>query len=396
MNTRERFLALMNFEPVDRTLKWELGYWAGTVRRWHLEGLPHNKEVPSWLSDGRSMIGEGAPLDPDSAEPLDAARRDTDIHDYFGLDEPMWRLPLNTYFCPPFEEEIIEDHGDWILHRNEYGVILKDRKDYSSLPSWVKTPVNSRDDWEQIKAERLQPNLADRVPANWFQWKTILKNRSFPLLLGGYPCGFYGTARFLLGEERVLTTFYDDPELLHDMMSYLAELWVTLYTEVLAEIDVDGCLIWEDMCYKDGPFISPAMFREFILPGYKQVTECLSARGAKVILVDTDGNYWKLLPHFIEGGVNAFHPNEVNAGMDVVEIRKAFPKIALLGGLNKMKIAEGREAIDAELAAKIPFMLKQGGYIPHYDHMVPPDVSWEYFKYYRQKLNQLIEQGVSA
>ena len=41
-----------------------------------------------------------------------------------------------------------------------------------------------------------------------------MKNRSYPLLLGGYPCGFYGTARLLLGEERVLTTFYDDPKLL--------------------------------------------------------------------------------------------------------------------------------------------------------------------------------------
>ena len=191
----------------------------------------------------------------------------------------------------------------------------------------------------------------------------------------------------------MLTTLYDDPELMHDIMNYLTELWVTLYTQILDEIEVDGCLIWEDMCYKQGPLISPAMFREFILPGYKRVTECLKARGAKVILVDTDGSYWKLLPHFIEGGVNAFHPNEVNASMDVVEIRKAFPKIALLGGLNKMKIAAGREAIDAELEAKIPFMLAHGGYIPHVDHMVPPDVSWEHFKYYRQKLNQLIEHG---
>jgi uroporphyrinogen decarboxylase len=391
MNTRERFLALMNFEPVDRTLKWELGYWAGTVRRWYGEGLPCRKGVPSWLKDGRSVIGEGAPLDPESFDPLDADRRDTDIHDYFGMDEPIWKLPLNTYFCPLYEEETIEDHADWILHRNEYGVILKDLKDFSSLPSWVMTPVNSRDDWEQIKAERLQPNLEARLPHNWAHWKEVFKNRSFPLLLSGYPCGFYGTARFLLGEEKVLYTFYDDPDLMHDIMNYMADLWVNLYDQVLAEVEVDGCLVWEDMCYKDGPLISPAMFREFMLPGYKRVSECLKAHGAKVILVDTDGNYWKLLPHFIEGGVTAFHPNEVNAGMDVVQLRKAYPKIAILGGLDKMAIAKGADAIDAELAAKVPFMVENGGYIPHVDHMVPPDISWENFKYYRQRLNQMIE-----
>jgi uroporphyrinogen decarboxylase len=361
MNTRERFLALMNFEPVDRTLKWELGYWAGTVRRWYGEGLPCRKGVPSWLKDGRSVIGEGAPLDPESFDPLDADRRDTDIHDYFGMDEPIWKL------------------------------LLKDLKDFSSLPSWVMTPVNSRDDWEQIKAERLQPNLEARLPHNWAHWKEVFKNRSFPLLLSGYPCGFYGTARFLLGEEKVLYTFYDDPDLMHDIMNYMADLWVNLYDQVLAEVEVDGCLVWEDMCYKDGPLISPAMFREFMLPGYKRVSECLKAHGAKVILVDTDGNYWKLLPHFIEGGVTAFHPNEVNAGMDVVQLRKAYPKIAILGGLDKMAIAKGADAIDAELAAKVPFMVENGGYIPHVDHMVPPDISWENFKYYRQRLNQMIE-----
>lgn len=40
MNARERFLAVMNFEPVDRVPLWEFGYWAGAVRRWYTEGLP--------------------------------------------------------------------------------------------------------------------------------------------------------------------------------------------------------------------------------------------------------------------------------------------------------------------------------------------------------------------
>jgi len=39
LNARERFLAIMNFEPVDRPLYWEFCYWAPTVRRWYNEGL---------------------------------------------------------------------------------------------------------------------------------------------------------------------------------------------------------------------------------------------------------------------------------------------------------------------------------------------------------------------
>ena len=332
MNTRERFLALMNGRPVDRTLKWEMGYWAGTVRRWYQEGLPQKKGVPADLSDGRSLIGEAMPQDPATMQPLDHPRRELDVHDYFELDDPIWRLPLNILFCPPFEKEILEDHGDWILHRNEYGVIVRDRKDFSSLPHWVKTPVSNRDEWERLKEERLSPEILSRLPREWPRWKEVLQERTFPLMLGGYPCGFYGTARLLLGEVDVMTMFYDDPALMHDIMDHLTELWISLYDRVLAEIEVDGCLIWEDMCFKQGPLISPVMFREFILPCYKRLTACLRSRGAKVIMIDTDGNYWKLFPLLIEGGVTAYSPNEVNAKMDVVQIRKTYPDIALLGG----------------------------------------------------------------
>ena len=36
-------------------------------------------------------------------------------------------------------------------------------------------------------------------------------------------------------------------------------------------------------------------------------------------------------------------------------------------------------------------MLRRGGYIPHADHFVPPDVSFEDFSYYRKRLNSLID-----
>ena len=62
------------------------------------------------------------------------------------------------------------------------------------------------------------------------------------------------------------------------------------------------------------------------------------------------------------------------------------------GGLDKTKVAEGRRAIDAELEAKLPFMLARGGYIPFCDHMVPPDVPWDNFLYYRERVRQYVER----
>lgn len=385
MNTRERFLAVMGFEPVDRSLLWEMGYWGGTLRRWYQEGLPRSVGVPDSISEGGVVVGGGSAWDP-----VDRERGvGTDVDDYFALDEGMRRISLNNYFCPEFEETILEDHGDWVVWRSNMGVICQDRKDRTSVPKFVGWPVESRDDWERLKAERLQPSLDGRVPGSWPQLLSDYRERSYPLAIGGRH-GFFGTPRYLLGEERVMFVFYDDPELIRDMVNYLADFWVALYDKVLSQTDADVALIWEDMSYKAGPMISPAMFREFLLPAYKKLTGCFRDHGIKHVLVDTDGDCWQLIPLFVEGGVTGVYPFEVNAGMDVVEVRKAFPRLQILGGLDKTKMTGGQAEMDAELR-KAQALLPKGGYIPHFDHLVSMDVSWNNFVAYRTKLNQIVQ-----
>ena len=58
MNVRERFLAVMGFEEGVRSLLWEFGYWAGTIRRWYGEGLPRKAGVPEHLETGRGSWGD--------------------------------------------------------------------------------------------------------------------------------------------------------------------------------------------------------------------------------------------------------------------------------------------------------------------------------------------------
>ncbi len=195
-----------------------------------------------------------------------------------------------------------------------------------------------------------------------------------------------------MGVEELLTKFYDDPAMMRDMNLYLADFWIALFDGVLKEVAVDTVFIWEDMCYRGGPLISPEMFREFILPGYRKLTGFLKDNGVRIIQVDSDGDVWKLPPLWIEGGVTTIYPFEVAAGMDIVAVRKAFPGLGITGGLDKRALIKGREAIDRELESKVPFMLEQGGYIPNIDHMASPDISLENFKYYRRKLKEKIKR----
>ena len=85
-------------------------------------------------------------------------------------------------------------------------------------------------------------------------------------------------------------------------LSIVSELWGPLYySPVLSKVELDWFYIREDMCYKTGPLISPETFRVFMLPAYKKFTSFLKENGANNIIVDTDGNNWKLIPLFLEG-----------------------------------------------------------------------------------------------
>ena len=386
MNARERFLAVMNFEKVDRTLFWEMGYWKDTLERWYQEGLPRRKDVISGMKPGEGVRAENSPHEAFIAR---ERKRDGDVHDSLGFDKGMVCLPINSLVCPAFEKKVFEETEDSILFQDEFGVKKRMNKKTASRPEFLEWPAQDRRSFEALK-ERLQPGLKGRIPPEWNGLIKEYRQRDFPLTLGGYPIGFYGTLRFLMGEERLLFNFYDDPQLVRDFMNTLAELWIRLWGEALSEIKVDCVNFWEDMAYRSGPLISPQMFREFMLPPYRKVTSFLREMGVKIALVDSDGNIEKLVPLFLESGITAIFPFEVQAGNDIVSFRGKYPRLQIMGGIDKMKIALGKKAINEELDSRVFPMLKSGGYIPHIDHHVHPEISWENFKYYRDRLKEMI------
>lgn len=148
------------------------------------------------------------------------------------------------------------------------------------------------------------------------------------------------------------------------------------------------------MAFKNGPLMSPAHFRLFILPRYRELFGYLRRRhGLDLVMVDSDGNNWDLLPLFLEGGVNIFMPLEIASGMEPLELRRRFPALALLGGIDKRALLHGKEAIRTELERKVPVLLEQGGYFPGLDHHVPADIGFGAFCQYLEMLRAIEGQG---
>jgi len=390
MDVRQKFLSVMSFDRDLECPKWEFGYWAGVLDRWYREGLPKQSGIPEWMGEGdvvrAEVLGRGKEGD---------TVTDTDVNGYFSLDEPLYRIPIKNFTYPFFDEEILEDHGDWYIRRDKWGVIRRQSKDRTTPEAFVGSIISTEEEWQQFKAERLNPSLPDRFPDNWDEILQTFGERTFPTVLGGSH-GFYGSLRYLLGEKNVLLAFYDNPRLIHLINDYLCDFWIELYDLVLSDTSVDMGLIWEDMCYRNGPLISPAMFREFLLPYYKKLTSFFRDHGVEIIFIDSDGDVRKLIPLLIEGGVTGFYPVEITNGQTAFDIRKNFPNFQMIGGVDKKILIETKDPkyIKPFLEELVLPTVQSGGYIPTIDHLVPPDIPWEHFKQYRHKLNEMIDYKV--
>jgi uroporphyrinogen decarboxylase len=354
MNARERFRATCRFEPVDRPFRFEtIGFWPETIARWHQEGLP------------------------EEAEQITAF-----VH--FGMD---LRMPIiiggseDPGLVPLFEEKVIEESEHYRIKETMFGTVIKEFKDgQSALPQFLNFPVKDMSTFEDLKW-RLDPSTAERLGKDWDQNAKIYNESVVPVVL--YFCGLFGTVRHLLGFEQLMLAYYDTPELIHAIGEHWVDMHTALLERITASAGIDAIYFWEDMAYRNGPIIGPKIFREFMSPYYERVIDCARSLGVEAFEVDTDGNIDVLIPLFLEVGVNALLPFEVQAGMDIREVRKKYEKkLVIEGGLDKRQLAFDFNAIRQEVESKVPPLLREGGYFPALDHLVPPDVPLENFEFF--------------
>ncbi len=418
MNTREKFIRVLNFENVN-TLKWEFGFWGSTIKNWYEQGLPKNEypKLPTeitttsaslytsawtheWKRGGRTLTADRELEIPNGIgvwggflyQPSQGFPQDKDIASYFSFDKPESLVLVEQFFYPQFEVEILEEDDDSMMYIDLDGVTRKYLRQEATIPTSMAWPIKDWDSWNKVKEERLSmDNIGKRFPKNWKKLLGEYKNRDYPLVLGGYPLGFFGTPAHILGYENLFMYYYDKPDLVKDILNTFTDIWLAVWEEVVSQLEIDAIHIWEDVSSGTASMVSPATFAEFMAPYYRKVTEFAKAKKINNVLVDTDGDCNELIPLMMETGVTGMYPMEASAGMDVLAAKKKYPSLQIMGGIPKSDIAKGRDHID-KMLEPIAELLKMGGYIPFGDHLVPPEVDWENYKYYREKLNDLIDK----
>ncbi|MEM3694002.1 MAG: uroporphyrinogen decarboxylase family protein [Candidatus Bathyarchaeia archaeon] len=377
MSPKERFLETALFGKPDRVPLAVGDVRPLTLERWRREGLPQEKSVVEYfrldLCGLKAMGFTSYPSQGFRWEPSPSA--------------------LNLGPLPPFEYKLLSEDERYRIWVDSLGIIQKGfqedwRHGWSGFATrvFLEFPVKDREDFQKMKL-RYDAKDARRYPKGWQELVKTLRMHEGPLCLNLE--GPFWWARNLMGLHNLLLNAYKNRDFLKEVFEFYTEFHLKTLLKALEEVEADYAVMSEDMAYKKGPMMSPWMVEEFLSQTYRDLTAFLKDHGVKVVFIDSDGNVEPLIPIWLRDGIDGITPCEIASGLDLLELRRRFPRLIMMGGLDKRELAKGKEAIEAEVLSKVPFLTRLGGYFPGVDHAVPPDVSLENFGYFLRVLKRV-------
>jgi len=352
--TRKEYISLMTNNPPPRQFFAELfGLLIGLDEEWLAQGAKQEElALTSFCFDYLPLFGVG------NTSPIDG-----------------------------FKPITLEENEDYFIGRDYLGRTVKMCKKTATIPLPLDYPVKDMDSWLKIKPMfRFEESRIDYDQIE--QAKQAQKQGA--LILAGIPGGF-DTPRELMGEEVACISYYEQPELMQDILDTLSETNFKVLETISREITIDNLCVHEDMAGKHASLIGPNMIDEFIKPYYLKTWDMLASRGTKLFSQDSDGNMNSVIDSFIDAGVNVLFPCEPAANMDVVALRKKYgKKVAFKGGIDKHILRSTKEAIKKELEYKLQPLMQQGGIVFALDHRIPNGTPLENYRYYVNTARELL------
>ncbi len=370
MTYREQVHAILHYEPYDRMPVVHFGYWSETLIKWAEQGYLSMDLATEW-NDGNAA--------------------DSEIAQKLGFDF-NWNMCFggSNKLLPHFESKILETYPDGKQKIvNSDGNICMIKPGDVSIPGQIGTLMTGREAWEELYKPRLQ-YTEERI--NMEQLKELKAKdaeREIPTCI---HCGsLYGAIRDMIGVTDLAYLQADDEDLYDEIIETMAELCFQTAERILSVYDgFDYGHFWEDICFKNGPLLSPHVFRAKVAPGYRRITGLLKEHGIDIVSLDCDGCIDKLVPIWLENGVNTMFPIEV--GVWEASIRpwreQYGNNLRGVGGMDKRVFAQDRSAVDREID-RLKKLIDLGGYIPCPDHRIAPDAEWDLVRYYCDRMHDL-------
>ena len=271
MTTRERCMNILHYKDADRMPAVHFGYWRELLLEWAEQG-----HISDEIAKG--ALGDSSP-----------AQRELDR--IIGWD-CNWYNTIGTGngLSPRFEHktlEILPDGSHRVLTGN--GVIEKVKPGIVSIPSEDDYLLKDREAFETLFKPKMQ-FFPERVNKEAITRVFNAKHAE------DIPVGLHLGS--IMGQIRDITTvmgmsylMYDeDEELFADIIDTYADMQYKCAEAVLElGLPFDFAHYWEDICFKNGPLLSPSLFDELCAKHYKKRNDLCHKYGIDIISLDCDG-----------------------------------------------------------------------------------------------------------
>ena len=373
MNHRERVNAILHYRKYDSMPVVHFGFWPETLERWVSEGHLH-------------LSREGI-----VAASVNGSEEEAAVAKALGFDfnwyTMIWDKAKWISLWPKFGKKVVKELEDGSFHMiNEEGMIVKQHEGASGIPTEVGHTLVDRRSWEELYLPKLKWS-AERFDAELVShYEKLEPLRETPV--GIYLGSLFGQIRNWMGLEAVSYLQVDDKELFDEIVDAVFGICYRSAEEILKSgISFDFAHIWEDICFRNGPLISPKVYDAQFGPMYKRLTELVGSYGIDIVSLDCDGVIDSLIPTWINNGVNTMFPIEVGTwGASIAPWREKYGRQLLgVGGMDKRVFAQELAAVDNEIERLKP-LISLGGYIPCPDHLIAPDAKWDNVRYYCDRM----------
>ena len=258
--------------------------------------------------------------------------------------------------------------------------LLENAKEINEIESLVNWPDTSLPKWTAGVADRAAA-LAD-AGEHFIIGRMVIGHGPFQL-----ASDLRGTSNFMM--DMALNPDFATAllERVTDTITKLTTNYLKATNGHLDMIELPG----DDYASNINLIISPAMFRQFIKPCIARMAAAIREIQPDIkIMLHSDGAIVKLIPDFIELGIDVLHPLEPVKGMDVAAVKQEFgTDVAFVGGIDISHAMPGTIAdVRKDVERCWEILAPGGGYMlapcNHLQADVPPENVVELFRYAKE------------
>ncbi|MBF7096755.1 uroporphyrinogen decarboxylase family protein [Alkalibacter mobilis] len=116
--------------------------------------------------------------------------------------------------------------------------------------------------------------------------------------------GLFEMTHHLMSMENALMAYYEEPELMHELIAALTERELAYAAEVIKRVKPTALFHHDDWGGQTSTFISPEMFEEFFVPAYKKIYGFYKDNGVELVVHHGDSYAATFVPYMIEMGID--------------------------------------------------------------------------------------------